>query len=308
MKTVAFAYHNIGIVGLDALKRQHFDIEAVFSHQDNPQENVWFESVVEWAKRHEIAVFCPENVNTPHWVSRIREMRPEMLFSFYYRSLLGKEILTIPPLGAYNLHGSLLPAYRGRSPVNWVLVNGERLTGVTLHHMVEKADAGDIVGQEEVRIEFEDTALTLYGKVCGKAKELLDESLPLLKEGIAPRRAQDSRRASYFGGRKPQDGRIDWHWPVVQIYNLIRAVTEPYPGAFTFLSEGKMLLIWWACPEEGVSSDIAVGTVEVVEGDRVYVRASDGRLRLVDIEVGKERMGEKRILEYFKNRKGTVLI
>jgi len=306
MKTVVFAYHNMGIVGLESLEQEDFDIRAVFSHQDDPRENVWFESVVEWAKRHQIEVFCPENVNTPHWIGEIAKMAPEVVFSFYYRSLLGKEILSIPPRGAYNLHGSLLPAYRGRSPVNWVLVNGEKRTGVTLHHMVEKADAGDIVGQKEVPIEFEDTALTLYGKLCGKAKELLDECFPLLKNGIAPRRPQDSRLASYFGGRKPQDGKIDWHWPVIRIYNLIRAVTEPYPGAFAILPEGEKLFIWWAYPEEDVPSDLAEGTVEV-EKENVYVRASEGRLRLVDVQIAQERMEKQRILEYFKNRKGTVL-
>jgi methionyl-tRNA formyltransferase len=306
MKAVVFAYHNIGIVGLDALKRHDFDIRAIFSHLDDPQENLWFESVVEWAKRQQITVFCPENVNAPHLIGRISGMAPEVIFSFYYRRLLGKEILSLPPLGAYNLHGSLLPSYRGRSPVNWVLVNGERRTGVTLHHMVEKADAGDIVGQKEILIEFEDTALTLYEKLCGKAKELLDESLPLLKKGIAPRRPQDPKLASYFGGRKPEDGRIDWHWPVIRIYNLIRAVTAPYPGAFALLPEGEKLFIWWAYPDGRTASDMAVGAVEF-EKENVYVRASDGRLRLVDIEVAKERMDQQRIFEYFKNRKGIVL-
>ncbi len=306
MKTVVFAYHNIGIVGLDALKRQGFDIRAIFSHRDDPGENVWFESVVEWAQRHRITVFCPENVNEPQWVARIAGVGPEIIFSFYYRSLLDKEILSIPPLGAFNLHGSLLPAYRGRCPVNWVLVNGEKRTGVTLHHMTEKPDAGDIVGQKEVLIEFEDTALTLYGKLCGKAKELLDENLPLLKRGIAPRRPQDPRLASYFGGRKPEDGKIDWHWPVIRIYNLIRAVTEPYPGAFASLPEGEKLFIWWAYPEEGMASDLAAGVVEFENGS-VYIRASDGRLRLVDIEVAKDRMGKIEIFEYFIKRKGIVL-
>jgi methionyl-tRNA formyltransferase len=306
MRTVVFAYHNIGIVGLEALSRHGFDIAAVFSHLDDPQENIWFGSVVEWAKKRRIAFFCPENVNTPHWLDKIREFQPEAIFSFYYRNLLGGEILRLPPSGAYNLHGSLLPAYRGRSPVNWVLVNGETLTGVTLHHMVEKADAGDIVEQKEVPIEFEDTALTLYGKICGRAKLLLDEILPLLRDGVAPRRVQDSKRATYFGGRRPEDGKIDWRWQAAQIYNLIRAVTEPYPGAFSFLPDGKMLMVWWADPEPGIASDLPAGTVEI-EQEEVYVRAADGRLRLVDIEVGKQRMEGKRIVDYFKNQKGIVL-
>lgn len=306
MKAVVFAYHNMGIAGLDALKREQFDIAAIFSHEDDPGENCWFGSVVEWAEKSGIPVFCPENVNTPEWVEKIRRMTPEVIFSFYYRHLLGKEILSIPPSGAYNLHGSLLPAYRGRAPVNWVLVNGEKRTGVTLHYMVEKADAGDIVGQKEVVIESEDTALTLYGKLCSKASELLEEVLPLMKTGRAPRIVQDLRKGSYFGGRRPEDGKIDWRWSAIRIYNLIRAVTDPYPGAFTHLTEGEKMFIWWGIPEQDGVSNSDMGAVEIEDTD-VYVKASEGRIRLMDIGVGKKRMKGSAIFQYFKDREGVVL-
>jgi len=212
----------------------------------------------------------------------------------------------IPSTGSFNLHGSFLPAYRGRCPVNWVLVKGEQRTGVTLHHIIEAPDAGDIVGQKEVVIEFEDTAYTLYQKLCVKTKELLKEVLPLIKKGIAPRVAQNLKQGSYYGGRRPEDGRIDWGWPVMKIYNLVRAVTEPYPGAFTNLPEGEKLFIWWALPEKGNLSKGPVGALEF-EKDNVYIRASNGRLRLLDIEVGKERMKGQKILEFFKGKEGVIL-
>jgi UDP-4-amino-4-deoxy-L-arabinose formyltransferase/UDP-glucuronic acid dehydrogenase (UDP-4-keto-hexauronic acid decarboxylating) len=306
MKAVVFAYHNIGIVGLEALLREKFDIQAIFSHLDDPDENIWFGSVVEWAKKNQIPVFCPTNVNTSEWIERIRQFSPEVIFSFYYRNLLSRDILMIPSVGSFNLHGSLLPAYRGRSPVNWVLVKGEKRTGVTLHHMVEGPDAGDIVGQKEVPIEFEDTAHTLYQKLCKRAKELLEEALPLIEKGIAPRTAQNLKDGSYYGGRRPEDGKIDWGWPVMQIYNLVRAVTEPYPGAFTQLPGGEKLFIWWGLPEKGSISKQPVGALEF-EKDRVYVKASDGRLRLLDIEATKERMKGRKIFEFFKKREGTIL-
>jgi UDP-4-amino-4-deoxy-L-arabinose formyltransferase/UDP-glucuronic acid dehydrogenase (UDP-4-keto-hexauronic acid decarboxylating) len=296
----------MGIVGLEALVQEKFDIQAVLSHLDDPDENIWFGSVADWAKTNQIPVFCPQNINTPEWIEKIRKFSPELIFSFYYRNLLSKDILMIPSLGSFNLHGSMLPAYRGRCPVNWVLVKGEQRTGVTLHHMVEEPDAGDIVGQKEVPIELEDTAYTLYQKLCAKAKELLKEVLPLIKKGIAPRIAQNLKQGSYYGGRRPEDGKIDWSWPVSQIYNLIRAVTEPYPGAFTYLPEGEKLFIWWALPEKGSVSKRPVGRLEF-ENDSVYVRASDGRLRLLDIEVGKERMKVHKIYEFFKKQKGGIL-
>jgi len=296
----------MGITGLEALKREDFNIRAIFSHQDDPEENCWFGSVVEWGKKNEIPVFCPENVNTPEWIEKIFEMAPDVIFSFYYRHLLGKEILSIPPSGAYNLHGSMLPAYRGRCPVNWVLVNGEKRTGVTLHHMVKKADAGDIVGQKEVLIDFEDSALTLYHKLCAKARELLEEFLPLIKKGIAPHLDQDVTQGSYFGGRRPEDGKIDWHWTVMRIYNLIRAVTEPYPGAFSYLPEGEKMMIWWAHPEQDPISNPQVGRVEIKK-DAVSIRASDGRVQLIDIELAKKRIKGQQIFEYFKKKEGIIL-
>lgn len=305
MKALAFAYHNMGIAGLEALKRNGFDILAVFSHRDDREENIWFGSVAEWAETNKVPLFCPDRVNAPQWVEKIRKLAPEIIFSFYYRHLLSRGILEIPAAGAYNLHGSLLPAYRGRCPVNWVLVKGEKKTGVTLHYMVETADAGDIVGQREVPIDREDKAVTLYEKLCSAAGELLDELLPLMRQGIVSRIPQEAGKASYFGGRKPEDGQIDWSWPVEQIYNLIRAVTEPYPGAFTHLPEGKVL-IWWALPHRVTGQNLAVGTVET-KGQDVYVHAADGRLQLLHIEINGQHMRGPSIYDYFRERKEVIL-
>ncbi len=245
MKTVVLAYHNIGCAGLEALLRHGFDVQAVFTHPDNPSENIWFESVAGQAAAAGIPVFAPDNINHPLWVDRIKALEPEIIFSFYYRKLVSKEILDIPPLGALNLHGSLLPRYRGRCPINWVLINGEKETGVTLHYMVSRADAGDIVAQKAFPITVDDTALSLFGKAEEASRELLDETLPLIKKGTAPRTPQDNSRATKFGGRRPEDGEIDWAQPAATVRNLIRAVTHPYPGAFTFKGSEK-LFIWEA--------------------------------------------------------------
>jgi methionyl-tRNA formyltransferase len=305
MKTIVFAYHDIGIAGLEALALEKFDIQAIFSHLDDPEENIWFGSVADWGKKNQIPVFCPKNANTPEWVEMIRRTSPEVIFSFYYRNLLSRDVFTIASAGSFNLHGSLLPAYRGRCPVNWVLVNGEERTGVTLHHIVEAPDAGDIVGQKIVPIQFEDTAYTLYQKLCVKSKELLEELLPQIKRATAPRIAQDLKQGSYYGGRRPEDGRIDWHWPVMQIYNLVRAVTEPYPGAFTHLPKGEKLLIWWGRPEKDAASKGPVGALEIDNGN-AFIRASDGRLRLLDIEAGNERLKGSEVLNFLKKQERGV--
>jgi len=308
VKSVVFAYHNMGVAGLDALLRNGFKVETIFSHEDDPAEKCWFASVADWGKSRDIPVLCPADINKPEWIGHIAALAPETIFSFYYRKMICQEILAIPVAGAYNLHGSLLPAYRGRVPVNWVLVNGEKQTGVTLHNMVAKPDAGDMVGQKVVDIAVEDTAVRLYDKLCRASSVLLDEVLPLIRTGRAPRIAQDAGKASYFGGRKPEDGRINWSWTAMRIYNLIRAVTDPYPGAFSFMPDGTKVLIWWGVPEEASGSGEA-GSVGVDNNEeRVYVVTGEGRIRLLDIEINGHRIKNSAIWQYFRQDKNTAIL
>lgn len=264
MKAVILAYHNIGCVGIEALLRNGFEIAAVFTHQDDPQETVWFDSVAELAASKGIPVFAPDDINHPMWVQKIRDMKPEILFSFYYRSLIKKPLLDVPKVGCLNLHGSLLPAYRGRCPVNWVLVNGETETGVTLHYMTPRPDDGDIVAQTKIPITKDDTARSLHMKSAQASLVLLDEALPLIKKGKAPRFPQDESKASYFGGRRPDDGEIDWNAGATEIRNLVRATTRPYPGAFSFISDTKVL-IWSASEMPRQNGSVAPGTILSVD-------------------------------------------
>jgi UDP-4-amino-4-deoxy-L-arabinose formyltransferase/UDP-glucuronic acid dehydrogenase (UDP-4-keto-hexauronic acid decarboxylating) len=318
VRAVVFAYHNMGIIGIRALLSNGFEVPMVFSHADDPKENRWFGSVTEFCREKGIPVHLPGKVNDPPWPQKIRAASPDLLFSFYYRSMLGKEILSIPRLCAMNLHGSLLPKYRGRAPVNWVLVHGETETGVTLHVMTEKPDAGDIVAQAAVPIAFEDTALTLYGKMEKAAERLLSEILPRIAAGEIPRRRNELEKGSYFGGRKPEDGRIDWTRSAVEIYNLIRAVTRPYPGAFSMLG-GEKCLVWRALPvpEEGVPEVPAPGKMVVAGGGtslrtaggclttvrtepRVLVGTGSGLLRLEEVEWNGKTIEGEAIVSHFR--------
>lgn len=287
MKAVVFGYHNIGYVCLRELLAQGHEVAAVVTHEDDPAENVWFASVAQLAEEHHLPVFTPGNPNVPEFVSQIRSFAPDIIFSFYYRYMLKHALLAIPPLGALNLHGSYLPRYRGRCPVNWVLINGESETGVTLHYMVEEPDAGDIVVQRKVPISFEDTALTLYEKMTIAAEEVFAAALPALANSRAPRITQDDGQATYFGGRRPEDGRFEWSDTAQNIYNLVRAVTHPYPGAFTELHDEK-LLVWWALPQEDAGSGAAAapGTVLELSGAGPVVATGDGQLLLLSVQVG----------------------
>ena len=291
MKLAVFAYHNIGYECLKLLIDGNEEIVGVVTHEDDPSEEIWFSSVAELARSHRLPVYTPATPNTPDFIDSVRRLAPDLIFSFYYRRLLSKELLAIPRLGGINLHGSLLPKYRGRSPVNWALINGESETGVTLHYMVEKADAGDIVAQRRVPIEIEDTALTLFHKLTAAATQLLKETLPLIKAGTAPRITQDSRSATIFGGRRPEDGKIAWECSALAIYNLIRAVTHPYPGAFTYY-RGRKLYLWSAVlnSRSTAAHSALPGTIrEIRSGAGIYVATGAGDLLATRLQLESEK-------------------
>jgi UDP-4-amino-4-deoxy-L-arabinose formyltransferase/UDP-glucuronic acid dehydrogenase (UDP-4-keto-hexauronic acid decarboxylating) len=241
---VVFGYHELGYVCIEALLELGAPIAALFTHRDDPDEEIWWRSCAQLAASRGIPVYFDEQFGPP-WIEKIRAWAPAVIYSFNYRRLLPRAVLDCAWIGAFNLHPSKLPAYRGRAPINWVLVNGERETGVTLHYMVERADAGDIVGQQTVAIEDRDTALSLARKLAPMAAGLIARFHPQIVAGTAPRVAQDLRAGSYFGRRTAADGRIDWNWPARRIFNLVRAVTHPYPGAFC-IAAGRKLFIWQA--------------------------------------------------------------
>ncbi len=276
MKTIVLAYHNIGCVGIEALLKNGFDIVAVFTHKDDPKENIWFDSVAELAARENIPVYAPEDINHPLWVRKIRDLAPDIIFSFYYRNLVRSPILNIPVNGCLNLHGSLLPRYRGRVPINWVLINGEKKTGVTLHHMTTRPDDGDIITQKEIDISDDDTAASLHQKAAEAAGGMLQEILPLLLTGQAPRVPQDHGEASYFGGRTPADGEIDWAMPARHVRNLVRAVTRPFPGAFSHMGDRKCL--FWTVSEAPGADGAKPGTV--ISLDPLVIACETGTLRI----------------------------
>jgi UDP-4-amino-4-deoxy-L-arabinose formyltransferase/UDP-glucuronic acid dehydrogenase (UDP-4-keto-hexauronic acid decarboxylating) len=277
MKAIVFAYHDIGCVGLQALVDAGYDVQAVFTHTDAPNENQFFSSVARQGAELNLPVYAPEDVNHPLWVDRIRALQPDVIFSFYYRNMLSEEILSLAPRGGFNLHGSLLPRYRGRAPVNWALLNGETETGVTLHKMVKRPDAGDIVGQCKVAIAADDTALKLHAKVRDAAKALLTDVLPEMKAGKITLTPQDESQASYFGRRTAADGEIHWHKSATEINNLIRAVTEPYPGAFSYLGQRK-LTVWRARPLD-TQHDKQPGTV--LSSDPLTIACGEGALEIL---------------------------
>jgi methionyl-tRNA formyltransferase len=232
-RAVVFAYHNVGDRCLRVLLAHGADVPLVVTHIDDPAEARWFARVADVAAELDLPCIAPADVNAPDVVDRIAALAPDFLFSFYCRRMLKPSLVALARRGALNMHGSLLPFYRGRAPVNWAVLHGERHTGATLHYLADKPDAGDIVAQQRVPILPDDTAREVFDKVTVAAEICLDAALPGLVAGTAPRIRNDIARGSYFGRRTPEDGRIDWRKPAVDIHNLVRAVAPPYPGAHT---------------------------------------------------------------------------
>ena len=233
MHAVVFAYHDVGVNCLKALLSAGVQVDLVVSHEDDPHENVWFGSVAKLCADQNIPCITPNANELVNLVPKLQALAPDYIFSFYYRHMIPVKILACAKITALNMHGSLLPKYRGRAPVNWAILHGELETGATLHVMEIKPDAGDIVGQAAVSIGPDETATEVFGKVSGAAVTVIQQVLPELIQGRVPRTPNELQKGSYFGGRKPADGKIHWHQTAQQVHNLVRAVAPPYPGAFT---------------------------------------------------------------------------
>jgi methionyl-tRNA formyltransferase len=281
---VVFAYHDVGVRCLSVLLAHGVDVRLVVTLDDDPVENIWFASVAELAERHDLPMMKLADPNTHEFAARVRAVAPDFIFSFYYRSMLGQALLGLARVAALNMHGSLLPKYRGRAPVNWAIIHGERETGATLHHMEVKPDAGAIVDQLRVPILPDDTGLDVFRKVTFAAEICLDRSLPGLIDGTSHAEAQDLSQGSYFGGRKPEDGVIDWSQPARRIHDLVRAVAPPYPGATT-IAGARRLRILRTVPAPRLAHPFEAATLFGRAG-RCYACTRDGStLRLVELEV-----------------------
>ncbi|GGP24516.1 formyltransferase [Silvimonas amylolytica] len=282
-RAVVFAYHNVGVRCLKTLLARGVEVALVVTHEDNPNENIWFGSVAQVCREYDIPYITPENPNTPEVEQQVAALNADFLFSFYYRHMLKGPLLESVSRGAFNMHGSLLPKYRGRVPVNWAIIKGETEAGATLHVMNVKPDNGPLVAQQAVPILPDDTAEEVFVKVTVAAEQCLYEVLPSLLAGTAVFKPQDLSQGGYFGGRKAEDGRIDWQQSATQVHNLVRAVTRPYPGAFTDTPHGRLIL--WR-------SRVAVATgtpgqaALFAEDGKLFARTADGSvLRILDAEL-----------------------
>lgn len=307
MKAVVFAYQEIGCVCLEELLRQGVEVTCVITHRDNPDEEIWFRPVLGLAKENKIPAFETESVKENEWIKRIAGFKPDVIFSFMFRRLIPEAILKCAPLGAFNLHPSLLPKYRGRCPVNWVLVNGETETGLTMHEMVKKADAGAIIAQESVAIGPDEDVAGLYKKLVQKAPGLLRSIVTEIGNVTCPRIIQDESKATKFGPRTPSDGAFEWNWDPRRIHNVVRAVTHPYPGAFYSPARRGKLFVWKTRNPRSFSPTLPGG--RIISLSPLAVSAGGGSIELVRLQWdGEEELSAPDFIrKYDLKLKGTLL-
>lgn len=291
MTVVLFAYQEVGCRTAEVLTELGVEIACVYTHHDDPGERRWYRSVGEVAGSLGLEVRHTDP-RTPGEQAYLRALAPSALFSAYWRRLLPPDVLSLAPV-AVNLHGSLLPRYRGRAPVNWQILNGEREGGVSLHHMTTQADAGDLIDQEPFPIGPDDTPLDVYRKLLPAAASVLRRSALEVIGGRAHRWPQLPSKASTFGARTRADGLIDFRYAAEDVRNLIRAVTTPYPGAFCHA--GPYRLTIWQASHAPLPSSRPPAHPDRAAADRpgsihtgpdgVFVVCGDGhRLRLEDVE------------------------
>lgn len=279
MRILFLGNHTVGVRALQAILEED-QVVGVVAHPPDPEDGVRYLSVHDYARAQGLSVVRMAG-RDPRLRHLAREAQPDLLWVTDYRYLLPQAVLSLAPLGAVNLHPSLLPRYRGRAPLNWAILNGERHLALTAHVVDEGPDCGDII--EQIRFELRadqdvgDALEILYPLYQQITRRVLHH----FRTGQVPRRSQDERQATMFPRRRPEDGLIHWNQPAARVHNLIRAVTKPYPGAFTYCRKSK-ITIWKARPEPGLSTGTPGQVISAGPDPEFCVTCGDGLLRVLD--------------------------
>jgi methionyl-tRNA formyltransferase len=288
MRTVWVSFDTIGRDCLEAAAEVGAEIVAVVTLpgpiDPNRSGQCAFDDV---AARFDAALIETRDVNALETLNEIRKVEPELIFVAGWSQLVHEPFLALASEGVFGMHPTLLPRHRGRAPIPWAILSGLARTGVTLFEIVDPtADSGAIVGQVEVPVSADETATSLFASLAAAHVALIRELVPQLLERSAPRIAQDAKRASSWPKRIPADGIIDWETRAPYLYDWVRAQTRPYPGAFTFLGDEKVI-VWGARPVD-LAGPAAAGTIVALREERPVVACGEGGLLLEEVETSAE--------------------
>ncbi|MDP6580968.1 MAG: methionyl-tRNA formyltransferase [Vicinamibacterales bacterium] len=273
----------IGWRCLEALLELDARVVGIFTLTEaRAKEAVAFRSFRPFLDRS-LPVEFVDDINAPEVIERIRSLRPVLAYEIGWSQILSKPLLETPTDGCVGMHCSLLPRHRGRAPVPWSIIFGLRKSGMSLFHLSAGPDDGDLIGQSTFAIQPDDSATEVYAKSVDAAEQLVRIYHPQLEAGTAPRVRQDPRRSDTWPRRTPQDGLIDWDRSAHHLYDWVRALTHPFPGAFTFWRDGK-LVVWRAKP--GMPADGAeAGAILDIDAERgILVGTGEGTLWLTSVQ------------------------
>jgi len=285
MRILFFGGHDLGKITLEYLLEQDKDVvAAVMTETDNE----WYHGLEEVTDNYNLKLFEEKNINDNQFVEKVRnELKPDLIISVNFDQIFKKEIINIPEKGCINIHASLLPKYRGRAPLNWAILKGEKETGVTVHYINEGIDTGKIILQEKIEIKKTDYIANILEKVKEKYPEMINEAVDLIGNDEIKPVKQKKENGSYYGKRTPADGLIDWSQSAKDIYNLIRAVSHPYPGAFTYLNDEKVF-IWRAEVKAETANNEQPGKIIEKNYDTFLVQCGRGQLFVTNYETETE--------------------
>lgn len=308
MKIVYMGTPDFAVAPLEALIRAGHQVTAVVTQPDKQRgrgKEIQMTPVKECALKHNIPVFQPIKIKEKEAVDRLREYPADIFVIAAFGQLLSEEILKMPPLGCVNIHASLLPAYRGAAPIQWVILNGEKETGVTIMQMEKGLDTGDMLLKKAIPIEPKETGESLHDKLMEVGAELIVEALPLIESGkIIPEKQEDSK-SSYASRLNKEMGHIDWNKDAEELERLVRGLNS-WPSAYTSY-RGKTLKIWEA-DVIGQQSGKLPGEITQVGKDFVDVACGKDTLRIYSLQLeGKKRMAVKDFLLGYEIKQGMML-
>jgi len=277
-KIVFLGFGKLGKDCMKAIINKGYQIKYVMTHRENEPN-----SVDTLAQNEGIEYsYVDARENLENLTEQIRSINPDFLISVNYRYIIPKQIFTLADF-ALNIHGSLLPKYRGRTPHVWSIINGETESGVTCHLIEESVDTGDIISQKVIPIETEDTGYSLLKKFESEYPKILIDSIERLINGSKLTK-QNNELASYYGKRTPNMGYIDFRKNASEVINFVRAQAEPYPGAYYYLLDGRKIIINRIAIYEINNFDVEIGVIKEID-NHYYVQCKDHTLKIEDYRV-----------------------
>ena len=310
MKVIFMGTPDFSVGTLEALIEAGHEVALVVTQPDKPKGRggkMQYTPVKEVAVAHNIPVYQPKRIREPECIEELRKYNADIMVVIAFGQILPKEILEMTPYGCLNVHASLLPSYRGAAPIQWAVINGEKVSGVTTMQMNEGLDTGDMLLKVEIPLDEKETGGSLHDKLAEAGARLCVETLDALKAGTVTPEKQGDSPTAYAKMLDKHMGKIDWKMSAKEIERLIRGL-NPWPSAYTRWNENdKGMKIWEAEVAEG-QTDKAAGTVVEVAKDGFFVQTGDGLLKITALQIpGKKRMDAAAFLRGYQMETGTVL-